>query len=374
MPNMMKYLFGVILLVHGLIHVMGFTKSFQLAEMNQLSQSISKPFGILWLFTFFLFLMAAVLFFLKKEEWPILAILAVVISQTLIILYWKDAKYGTIVNFIVLLISLSTYGNHQFTKMVQEESMALLQNIESVNPSVVNESDMAHLPPIIQKWMTYSGVVGHPKVVSVRLKQTGMMRTKPEGKWMPFTAEQYFDTKNPSFIWTAKVKAMPLIYLYGRDKFKDGNGEMLIKLLSMVPIVKEKNNEKINSDTMLRFLAEICWFPPAALNEYITWEGIGTTSAKATISLKEKSVSGIFKFSNTGELISFEAERYYGGGKEAKLEKWHIETIAYKDFNDLKIPYKSRVIWKLNEGDFNWLNLEVTDLEHNTTTVYEEDL
>jgi hypothetical protein len=35
---------------------MGFVKGFQLAEISQLTQSISKPMGVLWLFATILFL------------------------------------------------------------------------------------------------------------------------------------------------------------------------------------------------------------------------------------------------------------------------------------------------------------------------------
>jgi uncharacterized membrane protein len=43
---------------------------------------------------------------LKKDAWPILAIIAALISQVLIIAVWKDAKFGTIANLIVLLVAI----------------------------------------------------------------------------------------------------------------------------------------------------------------------------------------------------------------------------------------------------------------------------
>lgn len=42
---------------------------------------------------------------------------------------------------------------------------------------------------------------------------------------------------------------------------QDGQGEMLIKLLSLVNVVNEKHNDQINTGTLIRFLGEICWFP-----------------------------------------------------------------------------------------------------------------
>ncbi|MDH3712097.1 MAG: hypothetical protein OER04_19580, partial [Cyclobacteriaceae bacterium] len=66
-----------------------------------------------------------------------------------------------------------------------------------------------------------------------------------------------------------------------------------------------------------------------------------------------------------GQLISFETQRYYGGDKDAQLQTWLIEMLDYKEFQRIIIPYKCRVTWILPDGDFNWLNLEITELEFN---------
>ena len=64
------------------------------------------------------------------------------------------------------------------------------------------------LPSVVQKWLTVSGVSGSQEVTSVRLKQKGQMRLKPDAKWMEFSAEQYFNLNNPGFIWNTKVITM----------------------------------------------------------------------------------------------------------------------------------------------------------------------
>lgn len=40
---------ALLLFFHGLIHSMGFIKSFHLAQINELKTVISKPIGIIWL-------------------------------------------------------------------------------------------------------------------------------------------------------------------------------------------------------------------------------------------------------------------------------------------------------------------------------------
>ena len=366
----MKTAFLIILFLHGIIHFLGFVKSYHLAEVPQLSLDIPRSLGNLWLFCSILFLAVFILMIFDKPWWPFFAIAAVILSQTLIVLYWQDAKFGTILNIIILSVSIPATGKFQFDGMVQKEAKELLSNIPKKTDGKIYKDDLSHLPEIVQKWMEKSGIVGMQKIVSVRLKEKGELKTKPEGKWMPFTAKQYYNLENPAFVWVTDVTAFPGIHLSGRDKFNNGEGEMLIKLLSLIPVVDEGKNEKVNSGTMLRFLGEICWFPSAAINQYISWEEVDANSAKATFRLNNIEVTGLFTFTENGEFHSFEAERYYGGGENAKKEKWLVEALSYKEFDGIKIPDKSKVIWKLPEGDFNWLNLEITELEYNAPQIF----
>ncbi len=45
----MRWVLIDLLLLHGLIHLMGFAKAFGYAELPQLTQSISREWGVLWL-------------------------------------------------------------------------------------------------------------------------------------------------------------------------------------------------------------------------------------------------------------------------------------------------------------------------------------
>ena len=59
----MKAVLAVLLVVHGLLHSMGFVKAFGLAPVARLRQPIGRPLGILWLVAGLAFVGAAVLLF-----------------------------------------------------------------------------------------------------------------------------------------------------------------------------------------------------------------------------------------------------------------------------------------------------------------------
>ncbi|MBC7886948.1 MAG: hypothetical protein H7Z13_03610 [Ferruginibacter sp.] len=366
---MLKYLFGFIILLHGLIHCIGFAKAFGYGNITQLTRGISKAAGCFWLITAILFLTATVLFLLKKDAWPVIAIIAAVISQILIIIAWKDAKFGTLFNVIVLMVAIPVLANVQFNKMVAKEVTALLSQAPKTKV-IITRKMLDSLPPVVQQWLIHSGVVGKEKIQSVRLKQNGSMLIKPGKKWMPFTASQYFTVDDPAFNWQANVQMMPFIKISGRDKFVNGDGRMLIKMLSLITVANAGGDTKMNGSAMLRFLAETCWFPTAALSDYIKWEAVGPLAAKATMRYKGLSVEGIFQFNTNFDMMSFTCNRWYINGKDATLEKWLVETKSYAIFEGIRIPAKTEVSWKLKSGDFKWLKLEIAELDFNQPGLY----
>lgn len=370
---MKNLVFTIILLIHGFIHIIGFVLEFGLGKSKQLENAIlillvnnpNKYVVFLGLPALILFVFAAISFLLKKEWWYQVAIPAVVFSQLLIILNWHDAKFGTIANVIITIVIVTAVANYNFKRMVHDE-IKLLTKETRIQPGVITIEMLERLPKSVQAWLMHANVIGKEAIKTVHLKQKGIMRINADGKWMEVKAEQFFTVDYPGFIWFANVDAASLINLLGRDKYYDGRGHMLIKLFSIIPVANSKG-PKIDQGTMLRYLAEIVWFPSAALSEYITWKEIGSQIAEATMEYQGVKASGIFKFDENGDVVSFEARRYYDRKDGATLENWliEIEKNGYKEFQGIRVPVKSAVTWKLHEGDFTWYKLQITDIEYN---------
>ena len=104
---MLRYLLLGLILIHGLIHLLGFVKAFHLTEVNQLTSPIGKGTGVLWLLTTLLLLAAAGALLLGQGAWSALALLGVLLSQILIFTAWSDAKFGTLANVILLVVAIA---------------------------------------------------------------------------------------------------------------------------------------------------------------------------------------------------------------------------------------------------------------------------
>lgn len=361
----MKYIFGIIVLLHGLIHILGFVKGFDLKEVKELSLPISKPFGILWLTAALLFLSFVIIYFINiKYSW-LLGFVAVFVSQILIIVFWKDAKFGTIPNIVVLVVSIVSFGYYNFQNLVQQETKEILsQNLIKEN-RILSEEDIRELPVPVKNWLRNSGAIGRQFINIAKVRQKAQMKMKPEQKeWMHATAIQYTTIDNPAFIWFVYVKMNGFLNFQGRDKFENGKGEMLIKLNSIFSIVDEKG-EKLDEGSLQRFLGEMVWFPSLALSPYIIWEQLDENTAKATMTYKGTSGSGTFYFNSNGDVTKFSALRYKGNETDAKRYYWEMNILDYKTFEGIKVPAKMTSTWKLSEKDRTWLKLEVTDIKYN---------
>lgn len=361
---MLRLIIAFIIMIHGLIHFMGFAKAFQYGNITQLTKEISKPVGTLWLLTALLFLISAILLLVQKNSWWMICVPALAFSQILIFMYWTDAKFGSVANLIILIYVIIITSNHNFEKMYRTELKELNNNSSNTLATQIQLQEYKELPAIIIKWLQNSNVLNHTRIQTVYLTQTGEMKTSPGSKWIPFKAEQYFTIEKPAFLWKTTIHPNPFFSMTGRDKFENGEGYMLIKLFSLVPVVNAKGKE-INQGTLVRYLAEMCWFPSAALNNYIKWVPLDPLSAKATMNYLGTEASGIFYFNSNADLVKFEADRYYTANKKSAIEKWQVTCKDYKSFNGIRIPFKNEVTWKLKEGDFTWLKLELTDIVYN---------
>ena len=267
--------------------------------------------------------------------------------------------------FLIVLFS----GHFTFTQRIVKEVHKLFSSVSLENNDVLTEAEIAHLPEPVQRWLLNANVVGREKVHSVRLKQKGFFRLAPDKEWIPFTAEEYFTTEKPAFLWTTTMRMSPLFSIAGRDRFFEGHGHMLIKLLSLIPVA-DATGPEIDQATLLRYLNEIMWFPGAAVSEYIKWDEVDANSARATMSYAGISASAIFYFNDRGQLTNMSADRFrYINGKY-QLDRWSTPITGYAEFQGVRVPSSGEGVWKLEAGDFVYIRLQITDIEYNKPMIY----
>jgi hypothetical protein len=257
----------------------------------------------------------------------------------------------------------------KFRQAFRAEVEQLFAQRNSKAPEIITEAQLAGLPGPVQNWLRNAGVVGKEQVLTVRLKQKGTFRLGEAQIWFPFTAEQYYTTAKPAFIWFTEMKVAPFISITGQDRYVEGQGNLLIKFLSFFNLANVSGYE-INQGTLLRYLNEMTWFPTAALSDYIVWEPVDEQTAKATMSYGNVTASALFQFNTAGELVNMTAERYRTVGKSFELAPWSTPPKRHAVLQGLRIPVEGEGIWHLKGGDLPYIRLEVTEIEYNKPLVY----
>jgi hypothetical protein len=257
----MRIAFLVIVFIHGLIHLFGFVKAFGFKEIKELTLPISKPMGLWWLIAAILIVLYGILYISNNKYLWFIGFSAVIVSQILIILFWKDAKFGIIPNIAMLIISLMAFEQYNFQQLVQLETTGILNQNNKAEDRIISENDLQQLPQPVQRWLRHSGLIGKPYIHLGKVTQQAEMKLKPDQeKWMAAKAIQYSTINVPAFIWTVDAQMNGLLHFFIRDKFEAGKGEILIKLNALFNIVNAKG-AKLDEGSAQRYLGEMVWFP-----------------------------------------------------------------------------------------------------------------
>jgi hypothetical protein len=134
----MRIAITLLLVVHGLLHLLGFLKAWGLAALPQLSgrtllplaPSLVRWVGLAWLLAALVLLAAAALRGFRHESWWIVALSGATLSQLLIILQWPDAKAGSVANLLIVLCVIFSAVAARWERRVDTQIRILLSRAQ----------------------------------------------------------------------------------------------------------------------------------------------------------------------------------------------------------------------------------------------------
>jgi hypothetical protein len=262
-------------------------------------------------------------------------------------------------------------AGRNFNNIFKQKVTKLFGSQSKGERKVVTEEDIRDLPEPVQRYLRYTGVIGRERTAFVRLKQTGAMRPKPDGKWFPLTAEEYYAVDNPGFVWKGCMAIAPLFSATAQDMYLNGRGNMHVKLMSAINIVNAKGKE-MDEASLMRYFNEMQWFPSSLVSDKVKWEAIDANSAYATLTDRGMAVSALFCFDKEGKITNFIAERGRStdGGKLVRT-KWSTPISEYRTYgNGLRLPSKGEAVWHLDSGDYSYIKLQITEVEYDNPSLY----
>lgn len=363
---MLGIAFLVILCAHGLIHMLGFAKAFGLAELPQLTQAISRPWGLGWLVAGALTLAAAVMLPLAPRWWWVVGAVAVVASQTVIIASWSDARFGTLANLVVLLGVIWGCAHRGPWSLPAEYERDLAFATPARPAEILLEADLATLPEPVRRYVRAAGVVGQPRVQNFRATWTGRIRSGPETAWMAFTGEQLntFDTPRRFFLMDAVMKGLPVDVFHS---FDERGATMRVRLLSVKSMVDVSGAALTRSETVTLF-NDLCLFAPAELvRPAIAWEAVDAHTARAHYTQGPNTISATLLFNNADELVEFQsADRNPSpDGTAAAPTRWTTPARDYGRVGPARVSRRAEARWHPDSGAWTYAEFALRSLEYN---------
>lgn len=360
----MKYFLAFILLIHGLIHLMGFVKAFHYREVAQLKNEISRPAGILWLLAALLFIAATILLLTNAGWWWMAALGSLLLSQALVISSWSDAKFGTIANAIVLLAVVAGFGSWQFERKFRNDVDEAFRKAGNPSSLLITEADLEPLPTPVQRYLRQARVVGKPRLSSMRINFKGRMRGKDQS-WFPMTTEQYNFFGEPTRLFFMKGKMFGLT-VPGYHAYKDGKATMQVKLFGLIPVVDHKGPVLDTTETVTLF-NDMCMMAPASLvDPRISWEAIDDTNAKATLTTRGITVSAVLSVNEAGELTGWYSDDRYAVDLGQKL-RFSTPAANYRDAGGYRVCGYGEAIWHYSDGPFTYGQFNLERIIYNPT-------
>ncbi len=288
------------------------------------------------------------------------------LSTILIISVWKDAKFGTLANIIILAVAIMGYGTTTYYGWYKNEVKSGLSTTTASPTSILTEADLKDLPEPVQKYIRYTGSVGKPKVENFKIEFTGTMRKNEQSAWMPFTSEQYnfMEASTRLFFMKAVMKGLPVA---GFHSFKNGDAFMDIRLLSLFRVQYQTGKEMGIAETVTFFNDMCCMAPATLIDKRIKWLESDSSKVHAEFSNKGITISAWLYFNEEGELINFVSDDRYAAGENNTMKqiRWSTPLKDYRIVNGFKLASGAEAVYAYPEGDLCYGTFSLTNVKYN---------
>lgn len=359
----LRWILGAVVVLHGLLHLLGFVKAFGIAELSALQQPISRPLGVVWLLAAVVLIAAGVAAVFSPRTFWMLAVAGAVISQLVIVTSWTDARWGSLGNVIVLVaavLSFLEWGPAGVFAEYTRRTGAVLA-AASVPPEAV---PLSALPAPLARYLEVTGAAGRPVPRSFRARLRGRIRSAADGGWMQLESEQV-STLTPMarlFYMDATKLGVPA---YGLHAYVGEAATMDVRLLGALRVVDARGPEMTRAETvtLLNDAALLCpaWLATPAFR----WEAIDERRVRGSLTNAGHTVSAELVFGEDGMLVDFVSDDRSRSvdGKSFERLRWSTPVRGPRAFGALRLAALGEARWHPATGSFAYLEVDIVDVE-----------
>lgn len=369
----MRIALALLLALHGLIHLLGFAKAFDLARLDALTQPISRPMGVLWLAAGLLLLAADLALFAAPRWFWLVAVIGLVTSQIVIVTAWSDARFGTLANILVALAAL--YGAFAWGPFgLRDEYRRVVADAIARQPPPappITDADLAPLPGLVQRYLHYAGVVGQPRPRAFRARFTGRIRGAADAPWMDFVGEQhnFYDPPRRYFWMDATRGGLPVDVLH---RYDDAGASMRVRLLSLLTMVDQRGEAMTRTETVTLFNDMALFAPGTLVDPGIRWRELDGRSVEATYTNGPHTVRAVLSFDESGALVDFTSDdrpALAADGATLLPQRWSTPIAEYRPQGPLRLASRGEGRYAPASGEYAYIEMSGIEVTNEVTEI-----
>ncbi|HQH14264.1 MAG TPA: hypothetical protein PLH40_03515 [Bacteroidales bacterium] len=264
----------------------------------------------------------------------------------------------------VLLVLLIFTSCTDMKSVFIKDKSELIERNKAHKIEVFTEELIKDLPEPLKKYLRICGYENMPVPINANVYWAeSWLKMSPEKEWRKLHTTQFNSVKPIGRSAYMKILGMPVA---ARDLYRDGYGEMNVKLLNLIKVAFD-NSKEVAQSALITTFCEFMLIPGYLLLDNVKWEQIDDYSIRGTVVDNGIEVSGIFYFNEEGLFTHFETfDRYFTTGKNSyKKVKFSVVVESYKTQYKLKIGEKVKVMWHLPEGDYEYYKGTIDRIEFN---------
>jgi len=270
----------------------------------------------------------------------------------------KKIMWYVLTILLVLIAILIVFFKLPFSKIKTEFNKTVEYKVSNLNETqeVFTDNDIKELPKTVQNYFKHCGYIGKTKMNYMKAEFKNVNFKMSAEKTIQIDYTQYNFVNKPDRFAFIDSSLMGIPF-EGFDSYNDGVGSMKGCIAKLVTLFDQRGYE-MDRACLVTYLAESLMMPNAALQDFIEWEEIDETHAKATINNCGISASGIFTFDANGLWLSFKtgdrvATAMDGSKREAE---WSAVINEYHEVDGILQPKVVQSIWHYPEGDDIYFN------------------
>lgn len=217
---------------------------------------------------------------------------------------------------------------------------------------LITQAELDGLPPVVQRYLRFMGVVGRPRARSFMMRFSGTFLFG--GEWVPCECAQYDSRLPVARIFHMRLRVKGIVPTYVRDTYLRGRGHMAGKVLGALTVVDDESEPVTIGECVTYLNDAILMAPSLLLGPEVSWTGLDEGSFEVALTDAGRTVRARVLVDEAGRVTDFSTtDRFYSppGSKEPPVRaEWRTPVDGWQEHEGRVLPTSASAVWMLATG------------------------